>query len=99
MDKTIEERIDWLEKEYERLYHTDELLAIYIPQLAEILIRYWSVSGKHQEAVLNDIRSMRDLTKLINQELKEHFKSHYLDKKEILEKRSLKKKGTYNKYL
>jgi len=70
----LEERIDKLERLYEGIYHDYELLAIYIPKLTDILIKYWGVSGKHREAVLNDIRTIRDA-------IDEHFKTHYLDKK------------------
>jgi len=79
-----EQRIDKLEKLYETLYHEMELLSIYIPRLTDILIGYWSTSGKHRGAVLTDIRTIRDA-------IDEHFKTHYLDKK--------KGKTKYEKYI
>lgn len=84
----LEERIDRLEKLYEKAYHDYELLSIYLPKLTNILIRYWEASGKHREVVLGDIRGIRDA-------VDEHFKSHYLDKKKKEEYASKRKRYTY----
>lgn len=74
MSDSLEQRVDRLEKLYQTLYHEIELLSIYIPKLTDILIGYWSTSGKHRKAVLNDLHTIRDA-------IDEHFKTHYLDKK------------------
>jgi len=71
---TLEDRVKALEELWEHDHHTIELLAIYIPRLTDILVKYWGASGKHREAVLGDIRDIRDA-------INEHFKTHYLDKK------------------
>ena len=83
---TLEDRIKALEELWEHDHHTIELLSIYIPRLTDILIRYWGASGKHREAVLGDIRGIRDA-------IDEHFKSHYLDKKK--ERDASKQKSKY----
>ena len=49
LPKTTEERIDRLEKLYEKIYHDYELLSILIPRLTDILGKYWEASGKHRE--------------------------------------------------
>ena len=74
MSENYEQRIDRLERLYETLYHEMELLSIYIPRLTDVLIGYWTTSGKHRKAVLNDLHTIRDA-------IDEHFKTHYLDKK------------------
>lgn len=70
---TNEERLDRLEKLYEKLYHESELLSMYIPRLTDILIRYWNASDRHRGEVLGDLRNLRDV-------LKQHINTH-LDKK------------------
>lgn len=82
-----EERIDRLEKLYDHLYRETELLTIYIPRLTDILIKYWGASGNHRDAVLGDIRGIRDA-------IDEHFKTHYIDKKQK-EKYASKRKSKY----
>lgn len=79
-----EERIDRLEKLYDHLYRETELLTIYIPRLTDILIKYWGASGNHRDAVLGDIRGIRDA-------IDEHFKTHYIDKKKKEEYASKRK--------
>lgn len=52
--QTLEDRIDRLEKLYEKSYHEMELLSIYIPKLTDILIKYFNTSERHREAVMRD---------------------------------------------
>jgi len=82
---TIEERIDRLEELYEKIYHTNELLSIYIPRLTNILI-----NASKQRYTYNDY--LRSVMKVLsgeldayNKELREHFQSHYIDKKKRIE--------------
>ncbi len=71
----LEERIERLEKLWEQDHHTLEMSGILIQRLTDILIKYWGASGRHREAVLGDIRGIRNA-------VDEHFKSHYFDKKD-----------------
>jgi len=56
---TNEERLDRLERLYEQVYHDYELLAIYIPRLTDIMIRYWSTSNKHRTGVKDDLLALK----------------------------------------
>ena len=63
----LEPRIDRLEKLWEHDHNTIELLAIYIPRLTDILIKYWIASGRHRKELM-------DAVKIIDNDLQEHFK-------------------------
>ena len=54
------ERITQLEEMCEKMYHTQELLAIYIPKLMDILIRYWQASSQHRQSHKEDFIIVRD---------------------------------------
>ena len=85
--KALEERMERLEKLWEQSHHALEMSGILIQRLTGILIRYWGSSGQHREAVLGDIRGIRNA-------VDEHFKSHYLDKKDRID--ASKRKSTTN---
>ena len=74
------ERIERLEESFEKIYHTQELLAIYLPRLMDILQRYWQASSKHRQEHREDFIIVRDFAKYLDIELQEHFKHHSLDK-------------------
>ena len=86
--KTVEERLDFLEDEYNKLYHTDELLAIYIPKMCDFLDKYLVKSREYRYDVSKDYSNIRDLLHILDSEIQTHFKSHSLDKK----------KKSYNTY-
>ena len=72
----LEERIARLEKLYEKVYHDYELLSIYIPKLTDILNRYWGASGRHREAVRNDIHVFIEFLKEVDHTLQQYMKHH-----------------------
>ncbi len=74
-------RVEFLEKEYERLYHTDELLAILIPRLTKIINKWWDTSFRWVDDVHGDLRGLKSFLESMDKDIKEHYKSHYLDKK------------------
>lgn len=89
LPKTTEERIDRLEKLYEKIYHDYELLSILIPRLTDILGKYWEASGKHRENTIAQIRGIQSFTGLVDKDIQQHFKNHSTD--------TLKKKESYYK--
>jgi hypothetical protein len=74
------ERIERLERFYEKLFHDYELLAIQIPRLCDILENYLSVSKNYRYELSQEIGGIRDFTRLTDSDMQEHFKSH-ADKK------------------
>ncbi len=79
----VDERLDRLEKMVELIHHEQELLAIYIPQLSEILIKHFTASGKNRDNIQGIIRGIRSWAQMLDAEMQQHFKSHNsnLDKK------------------
>ena len=73
---TLEERIERLEHLYEKVYHDYELLAILIPRLTEVLIKYFSEDKSHRYSIMRDLKLGRDWTRLIDTDLQGHFKAH-----------------------
>lgn len=73
---TLEERIERLEKLYEKLYHQNEQLSRLIPQLTNILIKYFGESGKHRYVIMRDFKFTRDVVRMIDSDMQGHFKSH-----------------------
>jgi len=83
----LTDRIDRLEKLYEKLYHESELLAIYIPRLTDILIEYWVKTGEYRGSIRRDLIKLRDLAKMNDTDiggLKKGYHTH-LDKKPKVE--------------
>ena len=70
------ERIERLEKLYERLYHTYELLAIYIPRMCDFLDKYLSKTREYRYDIAGDINNLRDLVKVTDSDMQEHFRTH-----------------------
>ncbi len=62
-DKTLEERIERLEKLYDKMYHTNELLSIYVPRLADIMQRFWPAFDRWRLALTGDAKYTRALVK------------------------------------
>ena len=73
------ERIDRLEKSVEKLLKEHELLAIYIPRLTDIINRYWTASGKHRDAVLNDLRKFQGILKEHTDKKTKPYIYNYID--------------------
>ena len=72
---TLEERIERLEKLYEKVYHDYELLAILIPRLTEILIKYFGENKDHRYSIMRDLKLGRDWTRLMEKDLRGHLKN------------------------
>jgi len=72
----MEERIERLERLYEKIHHDYELLGVLIPRLTDILSRYWAASGKHRKSVGNDHATLLDYLKELDQDVQLHFKEH-----------------------
>ncbi len=90
-----QERIERLEKLYEGLYQEIELLSIYIPKLTDILIKYFSASGKLRYEIFGDFNSIQSVLKNILDDLQGHYKDHF---SEIKKKVSEPRKGRHYKY-
>ena len=78
---TLEERIERLESLYEKVYHENELLSMYIPRLTNILTKYFGESGKHRYAIMRDFEFTRDVVRMIDTDMQDHFKSHRKQRK------------------
>ena len=95
----LEERVEFLEKEYNRLYHTDEMLSILVPRLADTIAKYLKLTHQYHNEVLRDLKNFRSYIELLDEDLREHFKSHYLDKKKREGYASKQKTDRYNEYV
>ncbi len=73
---TLEQRLRRLEEGYERLYHTNELLAIYLPKLTDILIKHFNASHELRQEIFGDFRSLQSVLSNILDDLQIHYKSH-----------------------
>ena len=82
---TIEERIDRLEKLWEKDHHELELIEIYLPKIVDWLPIYLNASAKHRVAVLRDLKNMSDAILKLDDNQQEHFKVHTDKKKKITE--------------
>ena len=60
-DKTIEERIAFLEKEYERICHNYELLAIYVPKFCGHYEKFMASFYRWKDAMMGDSKYTRAL--------------------------------------
>ena len=85
-EKELRERIDRLEKLYGGLYHTMELLSIYIPKLIDILVKYFGASQKLRYEIFGDFNSVQSVLRNILDDLQVHYKSH----NELFEKKKSK---------
>lgn len=78
----LEKRVKMLEKEYERIYHDYELLAIYIPRHVDYCIRFFSAVYKFKDEVNGDLRGISSFCRFLDTDIQDHFKSHkHTDKK------------------
>lgn len=91
---STEKRLDRLEKLYEKIYHDYELLSIYIPRLTGVLIKHLELSGDWRGGIHSDLRGLQSYLKLMDTDIKEHYKTHYLDKKKKTEYASKRKTYT-----
>jgi len=78
--KTVEQRLEWLEKQHERLYHTQELLSIHVPRMCDILDKYFSVSGQYRYELKQELNGIRDFVRLVDKDMQLHYKSHSVRK-------------------
>ena len=65
-----------LEDRVERLEHTTELLAMYIPRLTENLQKHYSLSNRLREEIFGDFRTLQSVLSNILDDLQVHYKSH-----------------------
>uniref|UniRef100_A0A6M3IHA8 Uncharacterized protein n=1 Tax=viral metagenome TaxID=1070528 RepID=A0A6M3IHA8_9ZZZZ len=56
------ERIERLEKLYEKMYHQNEKLSVYLPQLLDTLIKHWSKGYEYRESIKSDLVRLRDFS-------------------------------------
>lgn len=73
---TLEQRVRRLEEGYERLYHTNELLSIYIPRLTDILIKYFKTDENLRYDIFGDFKSLQSVLSNILEDLQIHYKAH-----------------------
>ena len=74
-----EERLDRLEKMFERIYHENELLSIYIPKLMDVFIRYWGKENEHRESIRRDLVTLHGFSATTDDDvtdLKKGYHSH-----------------------
>uniref|UniRef100_A0A6M3LE39 Uncharacterized protein n=1 Tax=viral metagenome TaxID=1070528 RepID=A0A6M3LE39_9ZZZZ len=74
--KTVEERLEWLEKQHERLYSTYELLSIHIPRMCDFWEKYFSVSGQYRYELKQELNGIRDFVRLVDKDMQLHYKVH-----------------------
>ena len=89
----LEERIDRLEKLWEKWYQTYELLNFYVPRMTEANIRYLEGCTDYYFAMERDVSKLRDILGGILDDLQLHYKTHNLDKKKK-EEYAFKRKRT-----
>lgn len=73
---TLEERVARLEELFERIHHEHELCSIYVPRLAKNHIKLLEFLHKLYYTNLRDWKTLRDILKMVDGDLQEHFKSH-----------------------
>ena len=72
-----EERLDRLEKMFERIYHENELLSLYIPKLMDVLIRYWGKQNEHRGSVRRDLITLHGFLSAIDDDVTGLLKGHH----------------------
>lgn len=93
----LEERIERLEKLYEGIYHDYELLAIYIPRLTDILIKYFQTGNSLRYDIFGDFNSLQSVLTNILDDLQIHYKAHSDEVKRKVDA-SKRKTNRYNIY-
>ena len=85
---TLEERMDELTERVERLselygdvLHTYNLLSVLVPKSADANIKFMRGCGDYYFRMSGDVAKFRDILLTTLDDLQEHYKSHYLDKK------------------
>ncbi len=79
---TLEERVEFLEKEYNRMYHTEDLLYNEILRLIGIMNLLSKALWAKKDYTSSCLKVLNSELSVYNKELIQHFESHYLDKKE-----------------
>ena len=78
---TLEERIERLEKLWERDRQTLEMAGVLIESLTDIVIKYWSANGRQNNYLMSINKVLSGELSAYNSLLLEHFKSHYSKEK------------------
>lgn len=79
-DMNTEERLDRLEKEVEKIIHEQELLAIYIPKLCDLIQKRIELTVKYQREMRGIMKAFNNYLDALTKELLEHFKYHSIRK-------------------
>ncbi len=95
----IEERLQRLEELYDPMYHKMDMLERYIPKLISFLTKYMRAITIFGSATEDRVNLLARLSHLTDQELREHFKSHFVDKKKREQYASKRRPLTNNNIL
>ena len=77
----LEDRVSFLEKEYEHLFHESELLYNEIIRLIGIMNILNKPVWERRGYMTTGLKVLSEEMSIYNKELLQHFKAHYLDKK------------------
>lgn len=89
--KSLEDRVKFLEGEYEKLYHINELLSAYIPKLTEANIKYLEGCTEYYFSLLRDVKKLRDILGTVLDDLQVHYKSHFDEVNKYFDKSKAKR--------
>ena len=70
------ERIERLEKRYEKLYHEVELMATIMGKLGAWMESYLKASGNYRGAIVRDLKNLQNFLLIMDDDQQAHFKGH-----------------------
>tara|TARA_Y100000310_G_scaffold23392_1_gene22371 strand:- start:2859 stop:3149 length:291 start_codon:yes stop_codon:yes gene_type:complete len=79
---SLEERVAFLEKEYNRIFHTEEMLYNEILRLMDIISTLNKAFWEKRSYTTSTMKVLNNDLGVYSKELLKHFESHYRDKKE-----------------
>ena len=79
---TLEERVMFLEGEYNRMYHTEDLLYNEILRLIGIMNLLNKALWEKRDHTSTSLKVLGSELSVYNRELIQHFKFHHIEKKE-----------------
>ncbi len=79
---TLEEKVEFLEKEYNRMYHTEDLLYNEILRLIGIMNLLSKALWGKRSYTSSCLKVLNSELSVYNKELLQHFEFHHRDKKE-----------------
>ncbi len=77
----LEERVKHLEDSHDKMYHEMDLLLTYAQEVSELLPKLLKATSSHAYNTDNQVRLFSDLLKKALDEMQDHYKRHFMDKK------------------